>query len=597
MHKPFYLSDAERLGLGRVALGKDSPDLILQGGRYLNVYTSKLILADIWIWREWIAKVTKDACPFDAPVMDVSGKIMIPGFIDGHIHVESSLLDPVNFALAALRCGVTTVVTDFHEVGVISGVGGIRAMMDAFENVPIKAFLMTPMQLPFLPDIQSTLSTMSPTEALGLLKDADTVGLSEVMGDTIEKKLLSADPHSLSLLTDASAMRKSPEGHLFHNTGNVLDACIAVGIRSDHEPRTAPEVEEKITKGLFVMLRQGTIASEVESLVGTVVERNLPVDRVGLVTDDILADDMTPDRYMLNKVRIAVAKGIDVVEALKMVSYNVARHYRLDELIGAIKPGAYADMLVVDSLDSLNLNKTISSGNIVDDASFSVEAEPKYDKRLLRTISRGHIGRKQISFVPDAYADDTVRIRAIKLNEKDRFTTLEECIAPVAAGEIDLTRAEDNLAFLMCANRRDENRIGLGFLKDYGLREGALAVSIAHDHHGIIALGTTKDDLLAASNRVIDLQGGIVFVKHGKIEAEVPLPLAGLMATVPLPEVLNSLQSVRESLRDAGAQWNAPIFFVFWLGMEVAPFFRITDRGLWDTEKREWIPSVVMERA
>ena len=589
MHKPFYLSNAERFTLGRVALGKEAPDLVLRGGRYLNVYTNDLIQADIWIWKEWIAKVTLDQCPFDVPVLDVYDKILMPGFIDGHIHVESSLLDPVNFAQTALRCGVTTFVTDFHEVGSIAGAEGIREMMNAFGVSPIKAFLMTPMRLPFLPDIQNTLSTMSPEEAGRLLKDADTVGLSEVMGETVVNMLMKGSPDDLSLLTDASARRKSPEGHLFHNVGDTLDACISVGIRSDHEPRAPDEVEEKIKKGLFVMLRQGTIATEVETLIKTVVDRSLPTNRIGLVTDDILADDLTPDNYMLNKVRIAVKNGVDIIDALKMVSYNVAVHYRLEELIGAIKPGAYADIIVMNSLEDLDIEQVISSGQPIEMGQ-NPKATIRYSTPLLNTIPRGPLTRDDLSYLPAGYSKDTIGIRAITLNEKNRFTTIEECSVPVVEGEIVLT---DDLAFLMCANRRAEDLVGLGFLKGYGLHDGALAVSIAHDHHGIIALGSTKDDLLVASNRIIELQGGIVLARQGKIAAELALPLAGLMSTAPFSKVIEALTKLHRELRAAGAKWGKPIFFVFWLGMEVAPFFRITDRGLWDTEHRTHIPCLV----
>lgn len=582
MSSSFHLTHEERHALGRVALGKKAPDLILRGGKVVNVYTRDLAPADVWIWGKWIARVTTEPCPFDAPLLDVSGKILCPGLIDGHIHVESSLVDPINFSKLALRCGVTAIVTDYHEVGVIFGAPGIRAMVDASRHTPMKTFLMIPMRLPFLPEIQRTLATMSPDEARSFLDDEWTVGLSEVIGDTIIEMLNSGRPDDLHLITEAARNRQLPEGHLFYNLGAGLDACIAVGIGSDHEPRRADEVEEKIRKGVFVMLRSGTLATEVETLVGTLLERGLPTDRVGLVTDDILASDMRPERYMLHKVRSAVDRGIPTIDALRMVTYNVAAHYRLDDLLGAIKPGSYADIIVLDSLDSLRLDQVICSGRVLDDAFFAEPSTAVYPPALFHTIVREQLEAEQLAGRLRVVGRETVTVRAIELNEENRFTDLVECAVPIRDGRISVEETDD-LAYLLCANRRDNERIGLGFLKGYGLRQGAVAVSMAHDHHSIVAVGRSLDDLTVAANRVIETQGGAVYCRGGAVDCEVELPLAGLMAVAPYTQVVERLNLLHRRLREGGARWKAPLFFLFWLGMEVAPRYRITDAGVIDT--------------
>ncbi len=599
----FFPDEGERFATGRAALGLEPPDLILRGGSYLNVFTGEVLAGDIWIKGRLISRITLEPCALETRVIDVSGKFLSPGFVEGHIHVESSLADPEHFAEAALRCGVTSVFTDFHEVGAIAGKPGIREMIEAMRCTGLKALYITPTELPFLPEIQHTLSGLSRDEARAFLREAETVGLAEVNGEEIVKSLSGGKPGDFSLLSRAIENRKTPEGHLFHIRGAELDACLASGLSSDHELRRQDEVAEKIRKGLFVMLRNGTIAREVETLVGILPGEGLPTSRVGLVTDDMLITHMKPETYMLRKVGLAIAAGISAQDALRMVSSNVAEHYRLGELIGALRPGAYADILVFDSLESLNLEGVFASGAPVSGYGSSSphpeaqSARHAYSSRLTRTILRSPIAETDLRWLPpgksggaaNGSANGVAVIRAIELEEATRFTRLAEIELPIRDGEVDLSASDENLFFLICANRRHDELIGKGFLRNYGLREGALAVSQAHDHHNIIALGRRKSDMITATNRVIELQGGIVLVEGGRVSAELPLPVAGLMSDLPIAETLARIEDLEQKLRLGGAAWKQPLFFLFWLGMEVAPFFRITDRGLFDTEKGEFI--------
>ena len=584
--RDLFPSELERFHAGRVALNLEAPDLIVRGGEYINVFTRRIERGDIWVSGRLIAKVTTETCQFSAAEIDVTGKLVSPGFVEGHIHVESSLCDPIHFAKAALRCGVTSVFTDFHEVGAIAGKSGILEMIAALRTTPVKGLLMTPIELPFLPEIQQTVSSLVPAEALSLLAQAGTVGLAEVNGRKITEWLKDGRPSDYTVIADAITARKTPEGHLFFTRGNDLNACLAVGISSDHEPRKRDEVVEKISKGLFVMLRNGTLAREVETLVGVVPEQDLPTERIGLVTDDMMVSHMTPDTYMLHKIRTAVNSGVSPIEAIRMVTLNLAEHYRVGEIIGSLRAGAYADMVVIDSLDSLAIQNVIANGTLMDSSFLDRDEKPDYNPTLLHTFTRSRLGDVEMQWLPpDRFNQKEVTIRAIELDQTTRFTELVDITVPVHSGEVELDVETDDVSFLLCANRKYDHLVGLGFLRGYGLgAAAAVAVSLAHDHHGIVALGRDKASVRVAANRVIELQGGIVLVEDGTVSQEIALPLAGVMAIGPSQKVSADIQDLEARLRQRGVTWREPLFFLFWLGMEVAPHFRISDHGVFDTE-------------
>ncbi len=593
MKDTLFPSTEELKKIGEVALKKRPPTAVIAGGNYLNVYTGEIVRADIWTADRFIAKVTDEEPPEGTRTVDASGRLVVPGFIDGHIHVESTLLDPINFSKAAIGCGVTGIVTDFHEAGVTCGKDGLVAMKEAFKETPLKVFWVTPISLPFLPEIQTTVSSLSSGEALELLGEPDTLGLSEVMSEKLVKSLLEGNDEELEVMRRALLERKLPEGHLFQTVDDELDAMIGFGVNSDHEPRKKEEVVEKIKKGLFVMLREGTLASEIQSLVGVIAEEDLPRSRFGLVSDDILARDMRPDTYVIDKIKKAIDRGIEPIEALKMVTYNVARHFRVDNLIGTIKAGSFADLVVLDSLENLEIEEVIVSGTPADELESEYTFAATYGDALFNRVPRSHLAVDDLDYLSADFDGETVRVRTIWLDESNRFTHLEEREVSVRGGEIDLDGSKEDILYLICASRVDEERVGLGFLERYGLTNGALAVSIAHDHHGIVALGRTKEDVVAAANWVIDNQGGVVYVRDGEEVAGLPLPLAGLMATEDHESVRRKIAKIERALREDGASWQEPLFLSFWLGMEVAPYYRISERGILHTEDNSVLTPVV----
>lgn len=588
-----YPTAYERHSLGRVAVGEVPPRLILRGGRVLNVYTGQLVPQDVWIWEKWIARLTSDPCRFDVPSLDMSNNILIPGLIDGHIHIESSLLDPIGFSKLALTCGVTTVVTDFHEVSAVAGLEGIRAMLSTASQTPMKFFLVLPM--PFDPHHHAgqPLTSIPHAEFHSLLLEPQVLGLSEVIGSHLLEELVGHDIKDLALLSVAAASKRLAEGHLFRIRGADLDACLAVGVSSDHEVRDPDELEEKIAKGLFMMLRSGTIAREVETLIRTVVERDLPRCRVGLVTDDILASDIRPTKYGLNKVRLAVEHGVDPIDAIRMVTYNVASHYGISSLSGVLTPGACADIVVLDALDSLEPLAVLCAGEFFDKNTVHEPARASYPGSVLTTIPRRPLQVSHLEALLNLPAGtSSATVRAIRLDEATRFTTLVETMVPVSDGRLHVENCPE-LCYLVCASRMRDEGVTVGFLHGYGLRAGAVAVSIAHDRHDLISIGRSLDDVVLALNRIIQNQGGLVFALHGVIDCELPLPIAGLMTQAAPSETVARLEQLHIRLREMGASWREPLFYIFWLGMEMAPRYRITPDGIIDTVAKSAVPVLV----
>lgn len=547
-------SPSDRFALVQVALGKKPPDLVIHNAKIANVFTTEFVKGNIWIYRKWIAAVTDDLPSCSCRTIDVGGRLVIPGFIDGHIHLESTLLDPFSFSRQALKCGVTTIVTDLHEIAAVSGLEGVNAILPACAMAPVKILFSVP-HIFYLSGY--TLVNINYNDLL-------IVGYSEAMMN----RLLTTS--HIDILQQHG---KRIDGHLFKLAGKDVDAAVAFGINSDHEVRGWFEAKEKISKGLFVMLRTGTLACEAEKLLPQLVEHKLPLDNVCIVTDDILCKDMTPESYMMYKLQLALGCGLQFVEAIRLITYNVARYYGLSHLIGAIKPGACADLVVLN--EDLSIDRVICSGRPLEEIDF---VEFVYPKLLINTIMRPLITKNEIN-CENIMQMKNKTIKAIVLDETTRITDLREINADATNGIIP----EDlDLCYIVSASRYD-HRLGIGFLSGYGLKNGAIATSISHDKHNIICVGKNLDDIIYAINILIQSQGGIVIVQNQRILFHLVLPIGGLMTNASPETVCSLIIKMEDFLRKQGVKWKQPIFYLFWLGMEEAPRFRITPDGVLDT--------------
>jgi adenine deaminase len=588
LHKEHFPSEKDLWHLGRVILETEKPDLVVAGGEVFSPYTKKFLPRDIWIYKKWVAAVIPPR-PLSyyqgIGTIDAREKKVLPGLIDGHIHIESTLLNPIEFARLAASCGVTTVYTDFHELAsVVDSTAFHRFITSIPSELPCKIFLFFPHNLLNVDYVSNILQYE---------------GLCELFYHSIFQDLQCAQFKIVKILSDLRKQNKLIEGHLFQIlTEQALSLCRASGIRSDHEARSAEEVRDKILLGLFIFLRSGTLAREGRYLLRKCLELGLPLDRIGLVTDDILVRDMTPDNYMLRKIQDAINQGVSLEEAINMVTYNVAHHFRIDEFVGTIIPGSCADLVILN--DDFTIHQVISGGRPLDfwDAK---NIEWNYPSDVLRAvITRGKLSWESLENAVrsvlrvDRIGKNKFLIRAILFNETSRFTQLKD--VQITLADSQYGKIFEDVCYIFSFDRHSSSHIGVGFITGYGLTEGAIATSISHDKHHILAIGKNLYDIAMAVNRLVELNGGIVLSVNGQVIEEISLPIGGLMSLEPYATVRKKTLRLHQLLKDLGVHWNDPIFPVFWLGMEEAPEVRITPDGVINTLNKTIVDVLIEEK-
>lgn len=568
-----------------VAAGRKPADLVLRNAVFVNAFSGKLQEGDIAITEGVIAGIGGSGRSGAAgegisyhgrAEIDMSGKVICPGLIDAHIHLESSLVAPVEFAKAVIPHGTTAVVTDPHEIANVMGTAGIDYMMEATSGLPLDVFFMIPSCVPATPMDESG-ACLSSRDIAGYYRDPRVLGLAEMMDFF---GVVKGDKECLLKLLDAEASGRRTDGHAPGLVGKDLNAYIAAGISTDHECSDAEEAIEKIERGQMVMIREGTAAHNLDALIPLLTEGY--ADRCMFCSDDKHPSDLLRKGHIDELIRRSVAAGADPIQAVKAGSFNAARHFRLYDR-GAIAPGYLADLTVVDDLDSFHVIQVYKQGHPVFDES---------GKNQLASITPPAI-RKSL----DDAAHDTFRNQFFRENDF-RDSGLKAVIGTVD-GEIRTTRQgfsdriqveKDILKVAVIERHRGTGHVGIGYLKGYGLKSGAVATSFSHDSHNIIAVGTSDRDIALAVNKLTENRGGIVVENDGEILGEVRLGIAGLMSDEPLENVDRELESARAAARALGVNPAIdPFMTLSFLSLPVIPELRITTKGVFDVANQKYI--------
>ena len=552
------------------ASGRQKADLVLKNATYVNVFSNELLTCDIAVANGLIVGLGS----YEGEVeYDMTGKIVCPGFVDAHIHLESSLVTPKEFVRATLPHGTTTVITDPHEITNVMGTDGIDYMFQATEGLPIDVRFMLPSCVPATPMDESGANL--DYRAIDSFYDYPRVqGLAEMMNSY---GVIHNDAEVVSKIVASQAHHKKIDGHAPGLAGNDLNAYIAAGVYSDHECHDLNDAIAKLQRGQFIMIREGTAARNLDALLPLLTPQYYTYCM--FCTDDKHPNDLLEKGHIDYIVRRAIKAGVDPIIAVKCASHHAARYFLLNNR-GAIAPGFLADFVVIDNFDDFNILEVYKKGKLMFDGKTVTPFEaPEIDPHL---VKRSH----ETFHVAHLEATDFIesRPRAVLGMVPGEIVTTD-------AGYAEKISVEDDILKIAVIERhKNTHHIGIGYIKGYGLKSGAVATSISHDSHNIIVVGANEEDMAAAVNRVVELGGGIVVMDDGKVLGELQLQIAGIMSEAPLIEVNEALENAKEQAFKLGVSRGVdPFMTLSFMALTVIPTLRLTTRGVFDVINQRYV--------
>jgi adenine deaminase len=563
----------------RVARGEQPADLVLRGGTLVNVFTGELYETDVAIAHGRIAGLGGGYAA--AREIDLSGRYLCPGFVDGHMHVESTMVTIPQFARAVVPRGTTTAVLDPHEIANVHGAAGIRYILDSRRDVPLSIFVMLSSAVPAT--AMETAGAELDAAALAPLYIEDGVlGLAEMMNFP---GVAAGDRAALDKIRAAQAAGLAIDGHAPGLSGPRLSAYVAAGVGSDHECTTVEEAREKLRLGMYLMIREASNAHNLAALLPAVTPQNSR--RCILVTDDRHPADLLGQGHIDHLIRTAIGLGLDPVLAIQMATLNPAEWFGLTSRgYGAIAPGYRADIAVVDDLQALKISQVFVGGRLVARDGVLVEDLPTpLPPGLPRSI---RIGWEQFPGFGIPAAGEYVRV--IETIPGQIVTKEDVSRATVQDGLAVADPGRDLLKLAVVERHGRNGNVGLGFVRGFGMQRGAIASSVAHDSHNVIIVGTDDDDMLAALKAVEALDGGQVVVEGGAVLAELPMPIAGLISDQPVEAVRDMVDQLHAAFARLGGTLEAPFMALSFLALPVIPSLKLTDQGLVDVEQFQIVP-------
>ena len=558
-----------------VARGDEPADLVVRGGRVLSVFTREWLETDVAVVDGFVAGLGKY---LGADELDASGRYVVPGFIDAHVHLESSKLMLDEFARLVLPLGTTAVVADPHEIANVLGTDGVHWLLDFCAGLPLDVYFMASSCVP-ASTFESPRRALNDGDLEGLLRRRRVLGLAEMMNFP---GVIAGDESELSKLRLHGAQHV--DGHAPGVAGKELNAYAAAGIRSDHEALTPEEGRERLRAGFWLLIREASMARNLKALVPLV--RELGPTRVAFCTDDRDPDDIRDDGHVNGMVRKAVEAGVAPEDALVCATLNPATWHGLAHL-GAVAPGYQADLLVLPDLDSFLPELVLKAGEPVREI-----VRPDVPEWVRQSVRIAPLARDDLA-APSG--GGTVRVIGLVTDQVVTESLVER---PTVEDGFAVADPERDLAKIAVVERHlATGRVGVGFVRGSGLRRGALASTVAHDAHNLVVLGVSDEDMLAAVARAAELGGGIVAVEGGRVLAECPLPVAGLFSVAPLDDVIAQSRACTDAAVGLGWSGATPFLTMSFLALSVIPALKITDRGLVDVERFELVPLSFDERA
>ncbi|MBC2309092.1 adenine deaminase [Listeria welshimeri] len=569
----------------RVAVsdGREKADLVIKNGRIVNVFSGEIMEGDIAIKNGYIAGIG-DFSEAEQ-IMDAAGEFIVPGFIDAHVHVESAMVTPAEFARVLLPNGVTTIVTDPHEIANVAGEKGIEFMLEDAKGAPLDMFVMLPSSVPAT-EGEHNGETLHAKKLHPLYKHEKVIGLAEVMDFPSVAK---GSSDILTKIIDAKKEGGRIDGHGAGLTSADLNNYLAVGIRTDHESTNAKEAVDRLRAGMFVMLREGTVGRDLLQTISAVSEKNS--HRFCFCTDDKLINDLITEGSINYNIRLAIENNIDPITAIQMATINAANCHNLPYL-GAVAAGYQADIVFLKDLQTIEISKVLKNGQVVVENGARNEAafEKQHSETFVSPKIQHHLSKQDLEL---PLTNDTCYVIGMKQNNLFTEKLMEQ--VNVENGKFVPSIEKDLLKMAVVERHHNTGCVGVGIVKGFGLKEGAIATTVAHDSHNIVAVGVSDETMEKAINYVTEMGGGIAVVDEtGKVLHDLALPVAGLLSNKPYEEVERDLAGLLKAFNQiSNAKGFDPFLTLSFLTLPVIPELKLTDQGLFDFATFQIIPNEV----
>lgn len=578
--------------LSAVAMGVQSADLVIKGGKLINVCTKEIIdNIDVAIKNSRIALVgdASHCIGEDTKVIEANGRYISPGFLDGHIHVESSMMSVSEYAKAVVPHGTVGIYMDPHEICNVLGIDGVKYMIDDGKRTPLKNMVTMPSCVPAVPGFEDTGAFVGPKEVAECMKWDSMVGLGEMMNFP---GIINSSDHAHQIVGETLKANKTVTGHWsIPDTGKGLSAYIASGVRACHESTSKEEALAKMRLGMYAQFREGSAWHDLKDVARSITEENIDTRFAMLISDDTHPHTLVDEGHLDHIVRRAVEEGIDVLTAIQMVSINCAQAFHMDQDLGSVTPGKCADIVIIDNLTDLNIEEVIIDGNLVAiDGEMCIDLEKyEFPEKATNTM---HIKETitQDSFKIATDKKDSVEVRVIEIIPEKVGTFERHIKVPVKDSLIQADPDQDVLKAVVFERHHNTGTKGFGFVKGFHIKDGAMASTVAHDAHNLLVVGSNDVDMAVAANALVECGGGMAVAQGGKLIGVLPLPIAGLMNNKPVDEMAEMVAEVSKSWETIGCDIVSPYMTMALIPLACLPELRLTNRGLVDCTTFSFVP-------
>jgi adenine deaminase len=552
-------------------VGREPADLVLRNGRFFDLVTGELVEGDIAICGDRI--VGTCASYGGVSEIDISGRIVVPGFIDTHLHIESSLVTPHEFDRCVLPRGITTAICDPHEIANVLGLEGIRFFLDSVAETVMDIRVQLSSCVPAT-HLETSGAELTVDDLLPLASHPKVIGLAEFMNFP---GVLAKDPSCMAKLE--AFQGRHIDGHAPLVRGYDLNGYLAAEIRTDHETTTAGEALEKLRKGMHILVREGSVSKDLTALMPVITERNSPF--IALCTDDRNPLDIADHGHLDHMIRTAIAAGVEPLAIYRAASISAARAFGLKDRC-LVAPGWRADLVVLDTLADCRAEMVLSGGRVVSDALFGA-------RRPVAPVGRHSVKARRVAAADFRASSNSGRTRAIGIVPGKIITESLEFDLATGENGVEVDLARDVVKIAVVERHGRNGNIATGFVHGFGLKRGAIASTVSHDSHNICVVGTSDEDIAAAANRLGEIEGGFVVVRDGKVLAELALPIAGLMSLADYETVRDELRVLRKAADELGSTLEEPFLQLAFVALPVIPHLKITDKGMVDVDRFEII--------